>query len=68
MDYQNREKNQTNYVLTFNAVIENDCIYIPVYPRWRPLPLEIIFKNQKEFQLSRKLKSKTRTTYNDILK
>jgi thiol:disulfide interchange protein DsbD len=42
MDYQNREKSETNYILTFNAVIENDW-HLSQFTDG-PLPLEIIFK------------------------
>jgi thiol:disulfide interchange protein DsbD len=35
-------------------------------PDGGPLPLEIIFKIKREFQLSRRKESKTRTYYNDI--
>ena len=63
------KKSETNYVLTFNAVIENDWhLYSQFTPDGGPLPLEIIFKNQKgNFNLVGKAKeSKTRTAYNDI--
>jgi len=63
------KKSETNYLLTFNAVIENDWhLYSQFTPDGGPLPLEIIFKNQKgNFTLVGKAKeSKTRTAYNDI--
>ncbi len=63
------KKSETNYILTFNAVIENDWhLYSQFTPDGGPLPLEIIFKNQKgNFNLVGKAKeSKTRTAYNDI--
>ena len=63
------QKSETNYILTFNAVIENDWhLYSQFTPDGGPLPLEIIFKNQKgNFNLVSKAKeSKTRTAYNDI--
>jgi thiol:disulfide interchange protein DsbD len=64
MDYQNREKSETNYILTFNAVIENDWhLYSQFTPDGGPLPLEIIFKIKRNFNLVGKAKeSKTRTT------
>ncbi|TDE41668.1 DUF255 domain-containing protein [Flavobacterium rhamnosiphilum] len=63
------KKSETNYILTFNAVIENDWhLYSQFTPDGGPLPLEIIFKNQKgNFNLVGKAKeSKTRTAFNDI--
>ena len=66
---QIEKKSETNYILTFNAVIENDWhLYSQFTPDGGPLPLEIIFKNQKgNFNLVGKAKeSKTRTAYNDI--
>ncbi|MFV8353771.1 protein-disulfide reductase DsbD family protein [Flavobacterium sp. XS2P14] len=63
------KKSETNYVLTFNAVIENDWhLYSQFTPDGGPLPLEIIFINQKgNFNLVGKAKeSKTITAYNDI--
>ena len=63
------KKSETNYILTFNAVIENDWhLYSQFTPDGGPLPLEIIFKDQKgNFNLVGKAKeSKTRTAYNDI--
>ena len=63
------KKSETNYILIFNAVIENDWhLYSQFTPDGGPLPLEIIFKNQKgNFNLVGKAQeSKTRTAYNDI--
>ena len=42
------KKTETNYILTFNGVIENDWhLYSQFTPDGGPLPLEVIFKNQK---------------------
>jgi thiol:disulfide interchange protein len=63
------KKSETNYILTFNAVIEKDWhIYSQFTPDGGPLPLEIIFKDQKEnFELVGKAKeSKTTTAFNDV--
>ncbi|MNX27224.1 Thiol:disulfide interchange protein DsbD precursor [compost metagenome] len=63
------KKSENNYILTFNAVIENGWhMYSQFTPEGGPLPLEVIFKNQKEnFDLVGKAKeSKTTTAYNDI--
>ncbi|MCL6462703.1 MAG: thioredoxin family protein [Flavobacterium micromati] len=63
------KKSETNYVLVFDAVIENDWhLYSQFTPDGGPLPLEIAFKNQKgNFNLVGKAKeSKTRTAFNDI--
>lgn len=63
------KKSDTNYILTFNVVIENDWhLYSQFTPDGGPLPLEITFKNQKgNYNLVGKAKeSKTRTAYNDI--
>ncbi|MBC7845448.1 MAG: thioredoxin family protein [Flavobacterium sp.] len=63
------KKSKTNYVLTFNGIIEDDWhMYSQFTPEGGPLPLEVIFKNQKgNFDLVGKAKeSKTRTTYNDV--
>ncbi|MGZ9676202.1 protein-disulfide reductase DsbD family protein [Flavobacterium sp. GNP001] len=62
-------KGGSTYLLTFNAVIENDWhLYSQFTPDGGPLALEIIFKNQKgNYTLVGKAKeSKTRTAYNDI--
>ena len=63
------KKSNTNYVLTFNGVIENDWhMYSQFTPDGGPLPLEVIFKNQKgNYNLVGKAKeSKTTTTFNDV--
>jgi thiol:disulfide interchange protein DsbD len=62
-------KGGSTYLLTFNAVIENDWhLYSQFTPDGGPLALEIIFKNQKgNYTIIGKAKeSKTRTAYNDI--
>ncbi|WP_228520853.1 protein-disulfide reductase DsbD family protein [Flavobacterium sp. HJJ] len=63
------KKSETNYILTFNAVIEKDWhIYSQFTPDGGPLPLEIIFKDQKgNFDLVGKAKeSKTTKAFNDV--
>nr|WP_315156955.1 cytochrome c biogenesis protein CcdA [uncultured Flavobacterium sp.] len=63
------KKSETNYILTFNAVIEKDWhIYSQFTPDGGPLPLEITFKDQKgNFELIGKAKeSKTTTAFNDV--
>lgn len=63
------KKSETNYVLVFNGIIEDDWhMYSQFTPEGGPLPLEVIFKNQKgNFNLVGKAKeSKTRTAYNDV--
>lgn len=63
------KKSATNYVLIFNGVIEDDWhMYSQFTPEGGPLPLEVIFKNQKgNFNLIGKAQeSKTRTAYNDV--
>jgi thiol:disulfide interchange protein len=64
------EKTSDNtYVLTFDGVIEKDWhVYSQFTPDGGPLPLEVIFKNQKgNYNLVGKAKeSKTKTAYNDI--
>ena len=63
------KKSETNYILTFNAVIEKDWhIYSQFTPDGGPLPLEITFKDQKgNFELVGKAKeSKTTTAFNDV--
>ena len=63
------KKSETNYVLVFDAVIENDWhLYSQFTPEGGPLPLEITFKNQKgNFNLVGKaVESKTRTAFNDV--
>ncbi|WP_281336057.1 protein-disulfide reductase DsbD family protein [Flavobacterium eburneipallidum] len=66
---QIEKKSETNYVLTFNGVIEDGWhMYSQFTPDGGPLALEVIFKNQKgNFSLIGKAKeSKTRTAYNDV--
>ena len=63
------KKSESNYILTFSGVIENEWhMYSQFTPDGGPLPLEIIFKNQKgNFNLVGKAKEgKTTTAYNDI--
>jgi thiol:disulfide interchange protein DsbD len=63
------KKSETNYVLYFNGVIENEWhMYSQFTPDGGPLPLEVIFKNQKgNFNLIGKAKEgKTTTAYNDV--
>jgi thiol:disulfide interchange protein DsbD len=63
------KKSENNYLLTFNGFIENDWhMYSQFTPDGGPLPLEVIFKNQKgNFNLVGKAKEgKTTTAYNDV--
>nr|WP_315188611.1 cytochrome c biogenesis protein CcdA [uncultured Flavobacterium sp.] len=63
------KKSDRNYVLIFNGVIESGWhMYSQFTPDGGPLPLEVIFKNQKgNFDLVGKAKeSKTTTAYNDV--
>lgn len=63
------KKSEGNYVLIFNGVIESGWhMYSQFTPDGGPLPLEVIFKNQKgNFDLVGKAKeSKTTTAYNDV--
>jgi thiol:disulfide interchange protein DsbD len=63
------KKSATNYILTFNGVIENEWhMYSQFTPEGGALPLEVIFKNQKgNFNLIGKAKEgKTTTAYNDV--
>ncbi|CAM4128978.1 thioredoxin family protein [Flavobacterium sinopsychrotolerans] len=63
------KKTESNYILTFNAVIEKDWhLYSQFTADGGSLPLEIIFKNQKgNFNLVGKAKeSKTTTAFNDV--
>ena len=63
------KKSETNYILIFNGVIENDWhMYSQFTPDGGPLPLEVIFKNQKgNFNLVGKAKEgKTTTAFNDV--
>jgi thiol:disulfide interchange protein len=66
---QIEKKSQTNYILTFNGLIENGWhLYSQFTPDGGPLPMEVIFKNQKgNYKLIGKAKEgKTTTAYNDI--
>ena len=63
------KKSESNYILTFEGVIENDWhLYSQFTPDGGPLALEVIFKNQKgNFNLIGKAKEgKTTTAYNAI--
>jgi thiol:disulfide interchange protein len=63
------KKSETNYILTFNAVIEKEWhLYSQFTPDGGPLALEVLFKEQKgNFELVGKAKeSKTTTAFNDI--
>ena len=63
------KKSETNYILTFNGVIENDWhMYSQFTPEGGPLPMEVIFENQKgNYKLIGKAKEgKTTTAYNDV--
>jgi len=63
------KKSETNYVLTFTAVIEKDWhMYSQFTPDGGPLPLEVIFKDQKgNYDLVGKAQeSKTTTAFNDV--
>ena len=63
------KKSETNYILTFNGLIENEWhLYSQFTPDGGPLPLEITFKNQKgNYNLIGKAKEgKTTTAYNDV--
>jgi thiol:disulfide interchange protein len=63
------KKSATNYILTFNGIIEDNWhMYSQFTPEGGPLPMEVIFKNQKgNFNLVGKAKEgKTTTAYNDI--
>ena len=63
------KKSETNYVLIFNGVLEENWhMYSQFTPEGGPLPLEIVFKNQKgNFNLVGKAKEgKTTTAYNDV--
>jgi len=63
------KKSENNYLLTFNGVIENDWhMYSQFTPDGGPLPMEVIFKNQKgNFNLVGKAKEgKTTTAFNDV--
>lgn len=63
------KKSETDYVLYFNGIIENQWhMYSQFTPDGGPLPLEVIFKNQKgNFNLIGKAKEgKTTTAFNDV--
>jgi thiol:disulfide interchange protein len=63
------KKSETNYILTFNGVIEKEWhLYSQFTPDGGPLPLEVIFKDQNgNYNLVGKAKeSKTTTAFNDI--
>ena len=63
------KKSGSNYILTFQGVIENEWhMYSQFTPDGGPLPLEIIFKKLKgNFNLVGKAKEgKTTTAYNDV--
>ncbi|HSN49506.1 MAG TPA: hypothetical protein VLR29_12160, partial [Flavobacterium sp.] len=63
------KKSATNYILTFNGIIEDNWhMYSQFTPEGGPLPMEVVFKNQKgNFNLVGKAKEgKTTTEYNDI--
>ncbi|NDP28273.1 MAG: DUF255 domain-containing protein [Flavobacterium sp.] len=63
------KKSGTNYILIFNGVIENEWhMYSQFTPDGGPLPMEVIFKNQKgNFNLIGKAKEgKTTTAFNDV--
>ena len=63
------KKSETNYILTFNGVIENEWhMYSQFTPDGGPLPMEVIFENQKgNYKLIGKAKEgKTTTAYNDV--
>jgi thiol:disulfide interchange protein len=63
------KKSETKYILSFNGVIENEWhMYSQFTPEGGPLPMEVIFKNQKgNFNLIGKAKEgKTTTAYNDV--
>ena len=63
------KKSDNNYLIIFNGVIENDWhLYSQFTPDGGPLPLEVIFKNQKgNYNLVGKAKeSKTTTAFNDV--
>ena len=63
------KKSETNYLLTFNGIIENDWhMYSQFTPDGGPLALEVIFKDQNgNFNLIGKAKEgKTTTAFNDV--
>jgi len=63
------KKSETNYILNFDAVIEKEWhVYSQYTPDGGPLPLEIIFKDQKgNYNLVGKaVEGKTKTVFNDV--
>ncbi|MDX6181985.1 cytochrome c biogenesis protein CcdA [Flavobacterium sp. Fl-77] len=63
------KKSNTNAVLIFDGILEKDWhLYSQFTPDGGPLPLEIVFKNQKgSYNLVGKAKEgKTKTTFNDV--
>ncbi|RZJ66046.1 MAG: thiol:disulfide interchange protein, partial [Flavobacterium sp.] len=63
------KKSDTEYVLIFDAVIEDDWhVYSQHTPEGGVLPLEVLFNNDKgNFEaLGKAEESKTRTAFNDI--
>ena len=63
------KKSEQHYLLTFNGVIDKDWhMYSQFTPDGGPLPMEVIFKNQKgNFNLVGKAKEgKTTTEFNDV--
>lgn len=63
------KKSPTNYILTFNGVIEKDWhMYSQFTPDGGALPLELVFKNKEgNYDLVGKAKeSKTQTVFNDV--
>jgi thiol:disulfide interchange protein len=62
-------KSDKNYILTFEGVIDDEWhMYSQFTPDGGPLPLEILFKDQKgNYALVGKAKeSKTKTSFNDV--
>ena len=63
------KKSETNFVLTFNAEIEKDWhLYSQFTPNGGPLPLEVLFQNQKGnfTRVGNAKESKTKTTFNEV--
>jgi thiol:disulfide interchange protein DsbD len=63
------KKSATNFVLVFDGTIEKDWhMYSQFTPDGGPLPLEVLFKNQKgNYNLVGKAKEgKTKTVFNDV--
>src|SRR6476620_6164197 len=62
-------KSNTNFILVFDGIIESEWhVYSQFTPDGGPLPMEVIFKNQKgNFNLVGKAKEgATKTEFNDI--